>query len=134
MKKRIVSIFLIVLISSSLMSQLNGQSLISPEMLHQQARLRITDNNQGPSERSATIGSFRLRQQELKAVVIIDSGITKLKKADYPVLLDTATRSGLYMLPELYFAKEAGTNNQIMYRIIYVDSAPLRFNVYSEIN
>jgi hypothetical protein len=128
MKRKIVSAFLMVVISCSLLSQPNNHSLISPEMLHQQTRLRITDNNQGPSERSAAIGSFSLRQQELKAVAIVDTAVTKLERSFYPILLDTATRSGLFMLPELYFAKEVRTNNQIMYRIIYVDSAPLRFN------
>ncbi len=128
MKKLKVSLFLMVLISCSLLSQPDDRSLINPQILHQQARLKITNRNQGPAERSTAIGSFRLGQQELKAVALVETGVSRLKKTDYPILKDTATRSGLFMLPELYFAKESGSNNQIMYRILYVDSAPLRFN------
>jgi len=64
-------------------------------------------------------------------VAVLGESIIRLNRANYPVLPDTATGTGVFLLPELYYAKEKGTNRQILYSIYYVDSAPLRYDFES---
>jgi hypothetical protein len=129
MKTIFVFILLMTTIPSVLFSQTAVKRSIDDSLLmRQNINFRVTNNNQVLSRRITTPETFQLRQSEKNAVAVTGKSVTKLDRNSVPILKDTATRSGVYMLPELYFAKEEGTNNQILYRILYVDSAPLRFD------
>lgn len=103
-------------------------SMISPQNMNQQFKFKVTSNSQVSTEKTTTIGTFHLGIQEIKAVSVIGKNVARLERESYPILKDTATKTGVFILPEIYYAKEKGTDNQIMYRILYVDSAPLRFD------
>jgi hypothetical protein len=129
MKPIIIFIFLMATTACVLFSQTAvNKSMVDSLLMQQNVNFRVTNNTQVPSKRITTPGTFRLRQGERNAVVVTGNSVTKLDRKVIPILKDTATESGVFMLPELYFAKEEGTNKQILYRILYVDSAPLRFD------
>jgi hypothetical protein len=59
--------------------------------------------------------------------------ISKLDPALLPMIKDTTSQTRVFMVPELYYAKVAGTGQQISYRILFVDSAPLRYDFGKEL-
>jgi hypothetical protein len=100
---------------------------VNPLLLQDKVYFKVNDK---ANDSSALIlaETFRLKPEENKAVAKTGLAITKLDPADLPMLKDTASQSRIYMIPELYYAKVAGTDEQISYRILFIDSAPFRYN------
>jgi hypothetical protein len=116
-------------IPSNLLSQpTHKYSLIKPEVLHKQINFNITNNAQVNSTTSGTLNAFNLVHGQKKAVAIIGEKVTKLDRSVVPNFINNVTRNRVSMLPEVYFAREEATNIQLSYHILFVDSAPLRFN------
>ena len=119
---------LFLIFHNSLFSQPENRPLLMEAQVRRHTQFRVNSTTGNTSVRNDAITNFQLRPEDKKAVTVLQDSVIKLKRTDIPILQDTATRSGISMLPELYYAKEAGTNNQITYRILYVDSAPLRYD------
>jgi hypothetical protein len=77
------------------------------------------------------IGQLQFKTKTRNTVVQTGMQISRVDRAVSPVLKDTG-QIRIFMLPELYYAKVEGTNQPISYRILFIDSAPLRFNPEKE--
>jgi hypothetical protein len=126
MKSFILIIPLLAVIGNNVLAQ--PQPLISAEIKHQQAEIRVTRTDEVAIHRTAKIGNFLLKPEESKAVVCLDSVIKRLDINVVPGLGRSATNTGIFMLPELFYARVSGTNDQISYRILFVDSSPLKYD------
>jgi hypothetical protein len=119
---------LFLILHNSLFSQPENSPLLKKAQIQRNTQFRVNSTTGNSSVRNDVISNFQLRPEDNKAVTVLNDSVIKLRRTDIPILKDTATNSGISMLPELYYAKEAVTNNQITYRILYVDSAPLRYD------
>jgi hypothetical protein len=106
--------------------QYNAQ--IHPQLMHRQEQIKVVNQVQETTMRVADLGTFRLSPSEVRAVVRTNPGIFLVDKISMPMRQDAFMQQAIYMLPELYYAKVAGTNEQISYRIVFIDAAPLRYD------
>lgn len=130
MKTTFLAAFLITVIPSLLFSQVQllEKSVISPRLLKQQVKFKVTDTAKDTAARVAEVGKFRLNPGENKAVALTGTAITRLDRSVVPMLKEAEPQAEVFMLPELYYAKVEGTNEQISYRILFIDSAPLKYD------
>ena len=128
MKTPTLSIMLFLILHNFLFSQPGDSPLLRKAQIQRNIQFRVNSTTGNPTVRNDVISNFQLRPEDNKAVAVLNDSVIKLKRADIPILKDTATNTGISMLPELYYAKEAVSNNQVTYRILYVDSAPLRYD------
>jgi len=129
MKSFIVLILFLGFSPPMILSQtLQNYRLINPNLLNQTVHINVTSAAQDTSARISTIRSFNLRPGELKAVARI--GTHPIKPVEIPptIFRDSMLRAKVKVLPEIYFAKEANTNRQISYQILYVDASPLKMD------
>ncbi len=103
------------------------RSLITEATMQQLASFRVLGHLEDTSTRIAKVQSFRLRPEEKKAVAQTGDRISKIDISVAPVLKVTK-QAGVFMLPELYYAKIQGTEEEISYRIVFINSSPLRYN------
>jgi hypothetical protein len=130
MKTTFLSTLLITVIPSLLFSQVQllEKAVVSPNLLKQQVKFKVTDTAKDTAARVAVVGKFRLNPGENKAVALTGTAITKLDRSVLPMLKEAEPQAKVFMLPELYYAKVEGTNEQISYRILFIDSAPLKYD------
>ena len=100
---------------------------VNPLVLQDKVYFKVDDK---ADEKPALIeaAGFKLKPEEKKAVAKTGMAISKLDPALLPMIKDTTSQTRVFMVPELYYAKVAGTQQQISYRIIFVDSAPLMYD------
>ena len=129
MKTLITLSLFAALIPISLMSQtVNKHYLIGSQALHKQTTFKVLQTNQLSTTKTATVGSFKLQPGELKAVVKVESHPTKIETIPLPIMKEISPKAKLFALPEVYYAREKNTNNQLSYQILYVDKEPLRLD------
>lgn len=131
MKLTIPFILLLAILPEFLLSQpiTLSHHLITPQLILHENRFRVTRNAADTSVRISSISAFRLNPGENKAVAKTGTKINKLDPSVVSRLNDTHTKAQIYMLPELYYARVSGMDNQqISYRILFIDSAPLRYD------
>ncbi len=133
--------------------------VIASQLLQQPTRFKVTRLGEDTTARMTTVQTFRLNPGENKAVALTGTSISKLKvlpaesvtgtpitsggglitsgNMEFPlrngtesiVLNDTIAKAEVYMLPELYYGRVEGREEQqIAYRILIIDSAPLRYD------
>jgi len=115
--------------------QIRSKYVKNPEQLmRRQVKFKVTANvTADTSARVEEVRAFRLGTEEKKAVALTGSTITKLDPSVIPIVDNSTSQARVFMLPELYYAKVAGTNEQLSYRILFIDSAPLRYNFGKEV-
>ena len=135
MKKAMAAILLIACFPSFTISQNApaGKYLLKPHFIQQQVKFKVTDTAKDTSARVAEVGKFKLNPGENKAVTLTGTAITQLDRSVLPMLKEVDPQATVYMLPELYYAKVEGTNEQISYRILFIGSAPLKYDVGREL-
>ena len=111
MKTTTFSIMLFLILHNSVFSQPESSPLLKQAQIKRNTQFRVNSTTGNSSVRNDVISNFQLRPGDDKAVTVLNDSVIKLKRTDFPILKDTATNSGISMLPELYYAKEAGTNN-----------------------
>lgn len=105
------------------------EKLVIPKQNMQlQADIQVFNEVRDTTSRKAMLEYFQLKPDERKAVVRTGDIISRI---DSPVVKPgqiNPDRSEVFMLPELYYARVEGTNEQISYRILFIDAGPLRYN------
>lgn len=105
------------------------EKLVIPKQNMQlQADIQVFNEVRDTTSRKAMLEYFQLKPNERKAVVRTGDIISRI---DSPVVKPgqiNPDRSEVFMLPELYYARVEGTNEQISYRILFIDAGPLRYN------
>ena len=136
MKPSIFILFLLCLLPAIAFpqQQIRSKYVRNPEQLmRREVKFKVTANvTADTSARVEEVRAFRLRAEEKKAVALTGSNITKLDPAVMPIVDNPTSQARVFMLPELYYAKVAGTNEQLSYRILFIDSAPLRYDFGKE--
>ncbi|MBK7214920.1 MAG: hypothetical protein IPH88_16850 [Bacteroidales bacterium] len=105
--------------------------LVSPQLLQQKVAFKVSTDAArilDTSARVERVDGFRLKAGEEKAVAQTGIAISRVDRSVLPDRIDTSANAGLYMLPELFYAKESGTGNQFSYRILFIDAAPLKYD------
>jgi hypothetical protein len=126
MKTLIVLTLFLFFLSIDLISQ-PKKYFIEPHLITQPTKFNVVHTGQLSSQQTATINSFTLKPGELKAVVKVESPPTKV---DIPpsMIKEFSPNTKLLALPEVYFAKESGTNNTLSYQIFYVAKSPMKLD------
>ena len=112
-------------------NSVSRQRLISPQLLQQKVAFKVSKDQaeiRDTTARVEQISSFRLRPGEEKAVAQTGQSISRVDKSVLQGLIDTSGTERVFMLPELYYAKESVTGLQVSYRILFIDSAPLKYD------
>jgi hypothetical protein len=125
---RKITLFLLMYTGMAYVASAQPQPLLLTEPVHRQTRIRVITNVKDTLLRTAEVSTFRLRSGEDKAVTTTGTDIVKVSPGISKLFADTFKKARIFVLPELYFALEEGTNAQISYRILFIDSAPLRYN------
>ena len=102
--------------------------VIPKQNMQLQADIQVFNEVRDTTSRKAMLEYFQLKPDERKAVVRTGDIISRI---DSPVVKPgqiNPDRSEVFMLPELYYARVEGTNEQISYRILFIDAGPLRYN------
>ncbi|MBK6345844.1 MAG: hypothetical protein IPF68_07855 [Bacteroidales bacterium] len=102
--------------------------VIPKQNMQLQADIQVFNEVRDTTSRKAMLEYFQLKPNERKAVVRTGDIISRI---DSPVVKPgqiNPDRSEVFMLPELYYARVEGTNEQISYRILFIDAGPLRYN------
>src|SRR5665648_305796 len=129
MKPTINIILLLAVFPELVLSQsiIQNHRLITPQLIQRPARFRVTDHAEDTTARTTVISTFQLNPGEKKAVAQTGTRITKLDRSVLEIPNDTVSHAEMSMLPELYYARVGGTEEeQVSYRILIIDSAPLR--------
>jgi|GEM_PF-954025 len=134
MKTRLTFLFVVVVVIA------NGQikrsfpiidKLVIPKQTMQQAvlaEISVVNDAQDTISIMAAPKYFQLKPDQQKAAVKSGEEITTVGQQQ---VLDDNQLQGtekIFMLPELYYAREMSTNEQISYRILFIDAAPLRYS------
>ncbi|MFH1119268.1 MAG: hypothetical protein V1775_05555 [Bacteroidota bacterium] len=131
----------LIFLSVFLLLTLNGKSqkqfqrldrlVIPKQNMHFHADIKVFNEVKDTISRKARLDYFQLKPDERRAVVRTGDVISKIES---PVVEPgTPDRDEVFMLPELYYARVAGTGEQISYRILFIDAAPLRYNFETEL-
>lgn len=132
--KTILRFFMLFFASAMVFAQPHEVNhVINPQMMQQPVIFSITKTNQNQTERVSTPEHFRLRPEEQKATAVIGNNFIRLDRNDIPVVKEISDTLEVYAMPELYYAREAVTNNQVLFRILFVDLSPLRFKFDEEL-
>jgi hypothetical protein len=105
--------------------------LISPQLMQQKVAFKVSNDPAQVKDtfnRVEQVSSFRLKPGEEKAVAQTGTIISRVDKSVLQGLIDTAGSEKVFMLPELYYAKESVTGLQVSYRILFIDAAPLKYD------
>ncbi len=136
MKLTINIILLMTIVPELLWSQtlIQNHRLITTQVLQRPTRFRVTNHAEDTTARTTVIRTFRLNPGEKKAVAQTGSTITKLDRSVLKIPNDTVSHAKMSMLPELYYARVGSTEEeQVSYRILIIDSAPLRYDFKREL-
>ncbi len=133
MKSLIFSIILILFISTLLNAQrtITRQRLISPQLLQKKVTFKVSNDLTEVKDTSARVervSSFRLKEGEEKAVAQTGQAISRVDQSVLQGMINTTGNERIFMVPELYYAKESVTGLQIAYRILFIDAAPLKYD------
>ncbi|MBK7027988.1 MAG: hypothetical protein IPH45_01705 [Bacteroidales bacterium] len=133
MKSLIFSIILILFISTLLNAQrtITRQRLISPQLLQKKVTFKVSNDLTEVKDTSARVervSSFRLKEGEEKAVAKTGQAISRVDQSVLQGMINTTGNERIFMVPELYYAKESVTGLQIAYRILFIDAAPLKYD------
>ncbi len=132
--KTTVSLVILICCTIPLFAQPDSSNhLINPQVLQRPVTFRITGINQNRSERISVPGAFRLGPEEQKATAVIGNNIMRLDRNQMPAMRDISAAAKVFILPELHYAREAETNNQISYNILFIDLSPLRLSIDKEL-
>lgn len=105
--------------------------VIPKQDMQLQADIRVFDAAEDTTSRVARLDGFLLKAGERRAVVRTGDVISKIETPATDTVISSG--EGLYMLPELYYARVEGTEVQISFRILFIDTGPLRYNFESEL-
>ena len=122
------AVFILWLSGMSLLATAQPPVHLLGESVHEQARMRVITEAKDTLSRTAEVSTFRLRPGEDKAVATTGTHLLQMEPKITQEFADTFKESRIFVLPEVYFAIEEGTNTQISYRILFIDTAPLRYN------
>jgi hypothetical protein len=130
MKKVLIflSVFMLMTLAGESQNQFQRlDRLVIPKQNNQfQADVQVFNEMKDTTSRRARLESFQLKPDERKAVVRTGDVISRI---DVPIVQPGAPeRDEVFMLPELYYARVEGTDEQISYRILFIDAGPLRYN------
>jgi len=130
MKATLIIFILAVIVACSAYSQhpIYKKYVMQPQLLHQQVSFKVTNHAKDTLARVSDVASFHLAPEEKKAVTRTGRFITRLDQSVLPKMKDTAIHARVFMLPELYYAKVKGTEQQVSFRILFIDSAPLKYD------
>jgi hypothetical protein len=128
MRTFIYLFLLIPLLTSAQQPDINRRTLREP-LVRNPVRFQVTTMASDKNVRMESLQNFRLTPNETKAVAQTGNAILRLDKPVPSLLNGIAAVKNVFMVPELYYAKVAGTNEQISYRILFVDSSPMRLNL-----
>jgi hypothetical protein len=133
MKALLIKISLLLLLSSATVAQQTAREhrFIPVQGIQQKVKFNVVTESSDTTTREAITGKFRLAPAESKATAITGASAIKVDRSLFPMLKDTGLVN-VFMLPEMYYARVAGTDQQISYRILFVDSAPLRYDFDKE--
>jgi hypothetical protein len=124
----IVLLLLSVLASPAMPQQTSRQHRFIPvQGIQQKVKFNVVTESKDTTSREAVTGKFRLTPAESKATAITGATAIKVDRSLFPMLKDTGLVN-VFMLPEMYYARIAGTDQQISYRILFIDSAPMRYD------
>jgi len=126
MKKNTLLILLFSAITILAKAQ-SGTHLLT-EAAHLQSRIRVVTEARDTFSRTGEVGTFRLKSGEYKAVATTGTEIVKMNPQISAAFADTFKKARIFILPEIYYALEKGTKTQISYRILFIDTAPLRYS------
>ncbi|KAF0199826.1 MAG: hypothetical protein FD166_254 [Bacteroidetes bacterium] len=105
--------------------------VIPKQNMQLQADIQVFNEVKDTTSRKATLEYFQLKPDERKAVVRTGDIISRIDSPAVHPGQVVPDRSEVFMLPELYYARVAGTDEQISYRILFIDAGPLRYNFES---
>jgi hypothetical protein len=94
----------------------------------QPARFHVTANEGDTATRVIRPNEFQLSSEEKKAVAQTGSSITRIDRSLIGQVKDTSAQLKVFMLPELYYARVEGSSEQVSYRILFISTAPLRYD------
>jgi len=130
MKKIIplVTFIFLLITPFSMFSQQNERNLMNRELQQRPLSIQVYNSRNEKHVQERRLRSFQLKPNETKAVVEIGKQLLELDRQDVPQIQTIPSIRKIYMLPELYIAKIAGSNEQIKYQILILDSTPLRYD------
>jgi len=105
------------------------QLKLDPILLQKDVQFNVVGQTEETSSRVEKVNSFQLKPNEKNAVAITGKQMTALDRTELRNIGDFKPETKIYTLPELYYGREAITNEQITYKILFIDSAPLRFDL-----
>lgn len=131
MKLQFILIVFLALIPEILTGQ--SKTLTSKAKMQQVVKFSVNGKLASPEGRSASPDAFKLKPEEKKAVALVEAKVRKVERDSVPIFTGVTPGKKISILPELYYAKVSGSENQVSYRILFVDSAPLRYDLTENI-
>jgi hypothetical protein len=98
-----------------------------PVPLNQPLEFRVVRNTADTTLVTGPAQEFRLKETDLRAAALTGTRLARIDRSAAPLLKIKAGKQ-LYMLPELYLGWLSGSSDQISYRIVVTDSAPLEYD------
>ncbi|NVO20952.1 MAG: hypothetical protein HXX13_14725 [Bacteroidetes bacterium] len=123
--------FLFLLIIGSVAYGQNSElrRLVVPRMqVDRQALYHVVSQASDTLSRVEKPSGFRLGPGEKKASVIIGKALERIDKPVENAVKGDSGITKVFVLPEVYYARIKGSEEQISYRILFLDAAPLRYN------
>jgi hypothetical protein len=107
---------------------IHTQYVIPTHISPQVVPVKVISSTNDTATQMAPPQHFQLNPAQKKAVVQTGGTLTRIDKSYIDRVKDTVGQPKVYMIPEIYYAKVKGTDEQVSYRILFIDSAPLKYN------
>jgi len=135
MQKIVTTFFCVLLVQTLVLAQVKKKRPVfsDPGLLQSVVTVNVTNTSTDTSSTQEKVQDFHLRAGQLKAVAVTGQQITKLQPSVIPNKIKSEQPANVYMLPEVYYARAKGSQEEIAYGILIIDAAPLHYNLDKEI-